>query len=278
MNELKAGENDILSHFRPDNLIGALFYLVVFALLALLVSRALRSGVRAAMTREGHTDRTTIGFIQQLGTVVVWVVMIILYAHLIPVLRAMGTALLAGAGVASVVIGMAAQSTLGNLIAGIAITIYRPFRLGDTLQIVAPTGNEIGVVDGMSLGYTRLLTPDARLVVLPNSLAASQVTINLGHSFVPGQIVVAIRISREMDVEQARALAMAVATETLGEQNVISCLVTKLDRADATLELKARAPDPAKRESVRASLLVRLAHRFEDAKIGATVTNRVSFS
>jgi small conductance mechanosensitive channel len=278
MNELKTGENDILSHFRPDNLVGALFYLVLFVLLALLVSRALRTAVRAAMTREGHADRTTIGFIQQLGTVIIWVVIIILYAHLIPVLRAIGTALLAGAGVASVVIGMAAQSTLGNLIAGIAITIYRPFRLGDTLQIVAPTGNEIGVVDGISLGYTRLLTPDSRLVVLPNSLAASQVTINLGNAFVPGQLMVAIRISRELDLEHARTLALAVAAETLGAQNVISCLLTKLEGVDATLELKARAPDPAKRESVRATLLVRLAHRFEDAKIGATVANRVSLS
>jgi small-conductance mechanosensitive channel len=278
MNELRNGEHDVLSHFRPDNLIGALFYLAVFMLLALLVSRALRTAVRAAMTREGHIDRTTISFIQQLGTVVIWVVMFILYAHLIPVLRAMGTALLAGAGVASIVIGMAAQSTLGNLVAGIAITIYRPFRLGDTLQIVAPTGNEIGVVDGISLGYTRLLTPDARYVVLPNSVAASQVTINLGKSFVPGQISVAIRISRELDVEQARALALAVATETFGEQNVDSCLLTKLEGADATLQLKVRAPDPTNRESMRATLLARLAHRFELAKTGAMVANSASFS
>jgi small conductance mechanosensitive channel len=230
------------------------------------------------MTREGHIDRTTISFIQQLGTVVIWVVMFILYAHLIPVLRAMGTALLAGAGVASIVLGMAAQSTLGNLVAGIAITIYRPFRLGDMLQIVAPTGNEIGVVDGISLGYTRLLTPDARYVVLPNSVAASQVTINLGKSFVPGQISVAIRISRELDVDQARALALAVATETLGEQNIDSCLLTKLEGADATLQLKVRAPDLTDRESMRATLLARLAQRFELAKTGAMVANRASFS
>lgn len=58
-------------------------------------------------------------------------ILLILYAHLIPVLRSMGTALLAGASVASVVIGLAAQSTLGNLVAGVSITIYRPFRLGD---------------------------------------------------------------------------------------------------------------------------------------------------
>ncbi|HEX9138542.1 MAG TPA: mechanosensitive ion channel family protein [Steroidobacteraceae bacterium] len=278
MNELRTGEHDILSYFRPDTLIGASFYFAVFLLLALLVSRALRTTVRAAMTREGHIDRTTISFIQQLGTVIIWAVMIILYAHLIPALRAMGTALLAGAGVASIVIGMAAQSTLGNLVAGIAITIYRPFRLGDTLQIVAPTGNEIGVVDRISLGYTRLLTPDARFVVLPNSVAASQITINLGKSFVPGQIAVAIRISRELDVEQARALTLVVAAETLGEQSIESCLLKKLEGADAVLELKARVPDPANRESMRATLLARLAHRFEAAKTGEIVASRASFS
>ena len=69
------------------------------------------------MTRSGHIDHTTISFLQQFGTALIWVGILILYAHLIPVLRSVGTALLAGASVASVVIGLAAQSTLGNLIA-----------------------------------------------------------------------------------------------------------------------------------------------------------------
>ena len=135
--DIQVGEHQLLSTLRPDTLLGALIYLAVFVLLALLVSRALRLAVHAAMTRQGHIDRTTISFLQQFGTALIWVVMLILYAHLIPVLRAMGTALLAGASVASVVIGLAAQSTLGNLVAGVAITIYRPFRLGDTLQVRA---------------------------------------------------------------------------------------------------------------------------------------------
>ncbi len=95
----------------------------------------------------------------------------------------MGTALLAGASVASVVIGLAAQSTLGNLVAGIAITIYRPFRLGDTLQVATPTGNDIGTVELISLGYTTLRAPAGHLIVLPNASAASQVIINLNSTF-----------------------------------------------------------------------------------------------
>src|SRR5579863_409003 len=171
LHDLKLGEHDLLSTFRPDTLIGALVYLVVFVLLALLGSRLLRGAVHAAMASQGHVDRTTMSFLQQFGAALIWVIMLILYAHLVPMLRAMGTALLAGASVASVVLGLAAQSTLGNLVAGISITIYKPFRLGDTLQVATPTGTEIGCVELISLGYTTLRATDGRLVVLPNSVA-----------------------------------------------------------------------------------------------------------
>ena len=64
MNELKTGEHDILSFVRPDTLIGALAYLVVFVATALLLSRLLRGAVHASMSRGGHIDRTTISFLQ----------------------------------------------------------------------------------------------------------------------------------------------------------------------------------------------------------------------
>src|SRR3984957_7250966 len=213
MNDLEVGEHDVLAYIKPDSLIGAIFYLVIFIVAAMLLSRTLRVAVHAAMTRHGHLDRTTISFLQQMGSAMIWVVMLILYGHLIPMLRSMGTALLAGASVASVVIGLAAQSTLGNLVAGVSITIYRPFRLGDTLQVTAPTGTEIGVVELISLGYTTLRAPAGHLIVVPNSLAASQVTINLNTdtSFAPWPLAITIRLARTVEVEAARALAVKTA-------------------------------------------------------------------
>src|SRR5579871_1436771 len=197
MRDLQAGEHDLLRLLSPDSLLGAGVYLLIFLVLALILSRVLRLALGAAMARHAsHIDRTTVSFLQQIGTATVWVLMLILYAHLIPALRAMGTALLAGASVASVVIGLAAQSTLGNLIAGVSITIYRPFRLGDTLQVTAPTGTETGTVELISLGYTTLRTFDGRLVVLPNSIAAAQVTINLGENHVPAALAITIRVPR----------------------------------------------------------------------------------
>ena len=217
MHELKSGESDILSLFRPDSWLGALLYLACFIVIALVLTRVLRAGVHAAMTRKGHTDVTGIHFLQQLGTALIWVIALILYAHLVPVLRSMGTALLAGASIASVVIGLAAQSTLGNLIAGIAITIYRPFRLGERLQVATPTGTEVGTVEQLSLGYTTLRTTDNREIVLPNSVAASQVMLNLSRMKSASRISITIRVSRSAplaDVRHAvRRAARAVVPE-----------------------------------------------------------------
>jgi small conductance mechanosensitive channel len=267
MNEFKVGEHDMLSFLKPDTLLGALVYLVLFLLAALIVSRTLRSVVHAAMTRKGHIDRTTINFMQQFGTALIWVIMLILYAHLIPVLRSMGTALLAGASIASVVIGLAAQSTLGNLVAGISITIYRPFRLGDTIQVASPTGTEIGSVENISLGYTTLRTADGRYVVVPNALAASQVSINLSAGYSPWPIAVVIRVNRDADIEAARHLAESVARETVGEKAVGGCFLTRVEATAAVLELRVQAPDGATRDSVRTALLSKLAHRLNDASL-----------
>jgi small conductance mechanosensitive channel len=278
MNGLKAGENDLLSFLRPDTLVGALAYLAIFLAVALLLSRALRAAVHAAMTRKGHIDRTSISFLQQICTALIWVIMLILYAHLIPALRSMGTALLAGASVASVVIGLAAQSTLGNLVAGIAITIYRPFRLGDRLQVATPTGTDIGTVELISLGYTTLRAAAGYLIVLPNSSAASQVIINLNATYVPWPITITIRLSRKADLEEARKLAQSVAGECAGEKSVIGCFLMKMDAASITLELRLVATDAVGRDALRSTLLVKLAERFSERGIDPSNTDLPAFS
>jgi len=241
-------------------------------LLAMVLSRLLRSAVQAAVSRTGHLDRTTVSFLRQMGTAAIWVVMLILYAHLIPVLRAMGTALLAGAGVASVVIGLAAQSTLGNLVAGVAITIYRPFRLGDTLQVSAPTGTEVGTVELISLGYTTLRTADGRYVVLPNSIAASQVTINLSATRATAPLPIVIKVSRETDLEAARRLAESTAAEALDQQAVLGCFLTRIDDNGAVLELRVRGPAPGERDSLHSKLLAKLAQRFASSGLDGAGT------
>jgi small conductance mechanosensitive channel len=281
MHDLETAADDLLSHVSPDRLLGALFYLVLFVVAALLLSRALRAAVRTAVTRQApHLDRTTMSFLQQVGTATIWVLMLILYAHLIPVLRSLGTALLTGASIASVVIGLAAQSTLGNLVAGVAITLYRPFRLGDRLQVAAPTGTEVGNVEMISLGYTTLRTDDGRFVVLPNSVASSQVTINLSASqaHTPAPLPIVIRVSRETDVETAREAALRTARQSVGEAAVLGCFLTRMDATGTTLELRVRGPDAAQRDSLHSKLVEELAQTFAASGLDAQGGKPASFN
>ncbi len=278
MHEAKGWQQDLLSFIRPDEPIGALIYFVLFVVAASMLSRGLRAAVHAALSKEAHVDRTAINFMQQIGTVLIWLMTIILYAHLIPQLRAVGTALLAGAGVASVVIGLAAQSTLGNLVAGISMTIYRPFRLGDILQVGAPTGTEIGTVDSISLGYTTLRVQDGRSVVLPNSVAASQVALNLSPGTGRWPVAIAIRVSRDADIDASSKLALDAAAEIVGQGAVRSCLLTKVDATEAQLELRFQAPDAASRDAQRAKVMMRLDQRFAAAAPGTAPTQRPTFA
>jgi small-conductance mechanosensitive channel len=124
-------------------------------------------------------DRTGIQFWTQLTQALIYLCALVLYAHLVPVLRQVGTALLTGVSIASVVIGLAAQNTLGNVIAGFALLLYRPFRIGDRVQFAGPSGLATGTVESLSVGYTVIRGDDGRKIIVPNSTMATQVTVNL---------------------------------------------------------------------------------------------------
>ncbi|HUL10676.1 MAG TPA: mechanosensitive ion channel family protein [Methylococcaceae bacterium] len=168
----------------PATFLGALFYGIVFILIGWLGTRVIRfvADKLLKFQRGDHDlfDHTALTFVTQLLQIEFDLVLITLYAHLIPVLRSISTVLLAGVSIGPVVIAFAAQATLGNLVSGISLLLYRPFKLGDRLQIyIADKPVEIGDVERLTLGYTILKTTDNRRIVVPNSTIANQITINL---------------------------------------------------------------------------------------------------
>lgn len=162
----------------PATLLGAIFYALLFLFLARLGARSLR--LTLLHVEDRLLDRTTARFLRRMGLTLIWVFATILYAHLIPELRSLGTALLAGASVASIVIGIAAQTTLGNLVAGVSLLLYRPFRIGDSVRLTVPTGVQTGTIEDLNLGYTVIRTEDKNQIVVPNSVMASQAIIMSG--------------------------------------------------------------------------------------------------
>lgn len=164
----------------PTTVVGAILYGILIFVLAVVAGRLVQSWTRRIATRpELGVDPTAVNFLGQFLRLFCFLLAVILYAHIVPSLNHVGSAMLASAGVVSLVIGLAAQNTLGQLIAGIALLLYRPFRIGDVLVVTAPTGKETGTVREFTLGYTKLQTEDARWIIVPNSVMASTTIVRV---------------------------------------------------------------------------------------------------
>lgn len=174
----------MLQIFDPTQLPGAFLYAGIFIVIGLCLSWLVRRLVGEALRHDKseHIDQITLSFLSHLAILVIWVLLATFYAHLVPALNRLGTALLAGVSLMSVILGFAAQTTLGNLVAGVSLILYKPFRRGDRLQIQAPTGLETGAVEDISLGYTVLRTDDDRRVIIANTTMAQQTMIKLAPS------------------------------------------------------------------------------------------------
>jgi len=178
------GTNQKRSLDGSKNIIGAILYALVFLFLAWLFGRALHLAVQRLFIRDTHNrvDRTAVKFLAQLARFAVYIFAFISYAHLVPALAGLGTAWLASAGILSVIIGLAAQNTLGNLVAGISLLLYRP----STWVTIYRSPRQPGwkrICRKHQPWLYHLKTDDNRRVVVPNSLMASQTHINLTSSF-----------------------------------------------------------------------------------------------
>jgi small-conductance mechanosensitive channel len=151
----------------------------VWGVFFLVISTFLAAGIRRFERRvEAYlSDVTGVRFASAFGQVMAYVIGFILYAHLIPELRIVGTGLLAGVGVVSIVLGVAAQNTLSNLVAGFSLVLYRPFRVGDNVQINTANGQVSAIVEVVSLGYTCLRDSMNQEIIVPNSVMAGSIVI-----------------------------------------------------------------------------------------------------
>lgn len=253
----------------PDSLAGAVFYLLLFLALGAVLDVSVRHLIRAARARDSQhrLDPMALGFLKGVASVAIWVAVLVAYAHLIPALRNLGTALLAGASVISIVLGLAAQSTLGNLIAGFALLLYRPFRVGDRLQVNAPTGVETGTVESLTLGYTILRAQDGRRIVIPNSGIAGQVVLNLSGVDPKALVTVPVGIAAGADIDRAREDLLALVQAHPTARPPFSCPVVGVGRSGVELSLRCWCDDAGAAAQLKSDMLEQAAKRLPQAGI-----------
>jgi small-conductance mechanosensitive channel len=171
----------------------------------------------------------------------------------IPQVRAVAGALLASSAILGVILGLAAQQTLGNFIAGLLIATSQPVRIGDRVNY----GGEDGIIEEIGLTYTFIRTVDRRRLVVPNSKLASDTIVNASIRSRETFAEVSVPVPLSADVEGAVA---ALREDVSGERDA-AVYVSALD-GTATVTVRAAASDAVAAEHLEHDLRLRAHQRL----------------
>lgn len=182
---------------------------IMFAIICFFIGSQAIKFVRKLVRKGMDKADADIGvrqFVDSFLKAALYVVLVFTIAASFGVDAASMVALLGSAGVA---IGLAVQGSLSNLAGGVLILLLKPFKVGD--YIVEGVTNKEGEVIEIQIFYTKLVTPDNRIVILPNGNLANNTIVNVTtRQF--RRMDVPVSVSYQSDLKLAKEVLLKVIT------------------------------------------------------------------
>jgi len=218
----------------PEAILAILTKLVTAILIYWIGKKIARiiSNLVAKSLEKSNADEILINFLKN------FVYFILLAAVIIAALGQLGiktTSLLGMLAAAGLAIGLALKDSLSNFASGVMIVIFRPFKLGDLVEVAGQTGK----VEEIKIFSTFIITTDNKLVIIPNGQITSDPIVN--HSAKPERRVdIAMGVGYDDDLKQARSIMMKAmeAHPLVLENPAPSLLMTEL--ADSSVNFSVR--------------------------------------
>jgi small conductance mechanosensitive channel len=122
-----------------------------------------------------NIDPTRYKFFKNAASLIIWLVAFGAIISLIPKLKTLAITLFAGAGILVAIIGFAAQQAFANIINGIFIVLFKPFRVGDMIKVGTL---DYGIVEDITLRHTIINSFENKRIIIPNSVIGSETIVN----------------------------------------------------------------------------------------------------
>ena len=151
----------------------------------------------------------------------------------IPAVRAVAGGVLASTAILGLILGLAAQKTLSNFVAGILIAVAQPFRLGDLITV----GDQSGRVEEIGLTYTFIRLTDGARLVVPNDTLASDTIRNSTIRSVNTVAEIKVQVPLAQDV----AAAVDALREEIAEYDAAQVVLSGLE-GNATVTVRVPSP------------------------------------
>jgi small conductance mechanosensitive channel len=151
----------------------------------------------------------------------------------IPAVRAIAGGVLASTAILGLILGLAAQKTLSNFVAGILIAVAQPFRLGDLITV----DDQSGRVEEIGLTYTFIRLTDGARLVVPNDTLASDTIRNSTIRSVNTVAEIKVQVPLAQDV----AAAVDALREEIAQYDGARVVLSGLE-GNATLTVRVPSP------------------------------------
>jgi len=190
--------------------IGVLAPLIINAVKALVVlilgwiaAGSIGGMVRRRINRTPQIDPTLGNFV---ASTVKWVILAIVLVAVLGIFGIQATSIVAILGAASLAIGLALQGTLSDLAAGVMLVIFRPYKLGQFVDI----GGTAGTVKDLNLFTTELATADNVQIIVPNGQAWGAIITNYS-AHDTRRVDLTFGIDYSDDIDKAMEIILATA-------------------------------------------------------------------
>lgn len=155
---------DIKAFFSSVSIQQLLPFLMIFVFGMILAKILIKLFDRAL--ERSSLNRTIFSYLKTLIRIVVYTLVLLMSAGSLGIDV---TSLIAVFSVVSLAVSLAVQSTLENVVGGVTLLATHPFRVGDFVQI----GSDSGVIEELTMSYTKIKTSDGKRIYIPNRDAAS---------------------------------------------------------------------------------------------------------
>lgn len=152
-----------------------------------------------------NADLALQGFISSLANIILKVLLIVSVASMIGVET---TSFVAAIGAAGLAIGLALQGSLANFAGGVLILLFRPFRIGDSIE----AQGVIGTVDNIMIFHTVLRTGDNKTVIVPNGILSNGIITNTNRQ-PTRKVVFDIGVDHDADLKKALSVLLEMADD-----------------------------------------------------------------
>lgn len=152
---------------------------------------------------ESEHDPTSSKFLRYVVLVGIYFIGFMLCLLAFPSLKGVAQTALGGAGVMALIVGLAAQEALANIIGGLFIITFKPFKIGDRVKV---TDTMVGTVKDITLRHTVIRNFENKMIVIPNAIINKEKLINFDMGELKTCERIEIGISYDSDIDLAKKI------------------------------------------------------------------------